>query len=149
MSSSIRPLSFATLVLAAPIALLSACTRPEPSGSAGSDADPGRAAFESVPLPSANTTSGADPLILVQELYGASEPVEGNYSEQVETLSSSDQLQVLLFTQLGLPDDSVRGMRHRLELEPQAGLWTLTWAGRQATCWPGRGHEDWSTQPCQ
>ena len=112
------------------------------------DASPGRAGFESMPLPSANV-SVADPLTLAQELYGATEPVEGNYSEEVETLSSSDQQQVLLFTRMGLLDDSVRGMRHRLELEPQGGLWQLTWTGRQVTCWPGRGHQDWGTEPCQ
>jgi hypothetical protein len=146
-----RSLSLAALMLASPVALLSACGGPAAtsgSGADGSGADPGRAAFESVTLPSDNT-AGADPLTLAQELYGAREPVEGNYTEATETLSSSDQQQVLLFTQLGLLDDSVRGMRHRLEFEPEGGLWQLTWAGRQVTCWPGRGHQDWSTQPCQ
>ena len=153
MTSALRSLSFAALVLVAPVALLGACTSPfdrSQSGAVGSDADAGlgRASFEPMPLPSANL-SGADPLTLAQALYGATEPVEGNYSEDLKTLSSSDQQQVLLFTQMGLLDDSVRGMRHRLEFEPQGGLWQLTWTGRQVTCWPGRGHQDWSTQPCQ
>ncbi len=149
MPNSILRLSFAALLLSTPVLLLSACTGAfDPSGSAGSGADPGRAGFESVPLPSANL-SGPDPLALAQALYGASEPVEGDYSEEAQTLSSSDQQQVVLFTRIGLMDDSVRGMRHRLEFEPQGGQWQLTWAGRQVSCWPGRGHQDWSAQRCQ
>jgi hypothetical protein len=111
------------------------------------DNDPGAAAFEVVALPSAGTV-GPDPLALAQGVYGSTEPVEGNYSESVELLSETADQQVVLFTQMGLPDDSVRGMRHRLEFEPQGADWQLTWAGRQVQCWPGRGHEDWGTEPC-
>jgi len=74
--------------------------------------------------------------------------VEGNYSEQVELLSETATQQVVLFTQIGLPDDSVRSQRHRLEFEPQGSDWELTWVGQQVQCWPGRGHEDWGTDPC-
>jgi hypothetical protein len=139
----------ARLIAAACLSLLIAgCgAPPETAETAVLDADPGRAAFETVPLP-AGTSVGADPLALAQSLYGFSEPVEGNYSEGVELLSETAAQQVVLFTQVGLPDDSVRGQRHRLEFEPQGSDWQLMWAGRQVQCWPGRGHEDWGTAPC-
>ena len=130
-------------------ALLAGCgAPPETAADEVLDSDPGRAAFETVALPG-GTTVGADPLTLARNLYGSSEPVEGNYSEEPELLSKTATQQVVLFTQLGLPDDSVRGQRHRLEFEPQGANWKLTWAGRQVQCWPGRGHEDWGTAPCR
>jgi hypothetical protein len=121
---------------------------PEDAQSEVLSTDLGRVAFEAVPLP-AGDTAGADPLALAQDLYGISEPVEGNYSEAVELLSKTADQQVVLFTQVGLPDDSVRARRHRLEFERQGSRWQLAWAGRQVQCWPGRGHEDWGPAPCR
>lgn len=146
-----RPALIRTAVLACGLgaALLAACAAPpENAQSEVLNADPGRSAFSPVPLPAAGTTGG-DPLALSQNLYGMSGPVEGNYSESVELLSKTADQQVVLFTQVGLPDDSVRGQRHRLEFLPEGADWALTWAGRQVQCWPGRGHEDWGTAPCR
>jgi len=131
------------------IALVAGCTAPrEDAQSEVVSTDPGRAAFEAVPLP-AGETVGADPMARAQDLYGLSEPVEGNYSEAVERLSETADRQVVLFTQLRLPDDSMRGQRHRLEFVPQGGEWQLRWVGRQVQCWPGRGHEGWGTALCR
>lgn len=128
--------------------LLAGCAAPpEDAQSEALNADPGRAPFDPVPLP-AGDSAGADPLAVAQDLFGMTEAVEGNYSESAELLSETDEQQVVLFTQVGLPDDSVRGQRHRLEFEPQGADWQLTWAGLQVQCWPGRGHEDWGTAPC-
>jgi hypothetical protein len=128
--------------------LLVGCdTPPETAQQEVLNADPGRAAFETVALPNGNLV-GPDPMALAQDLYGIREPVEGNYSEVPELLSETATRQVVLFTQVGLPDDSVRGQRHRLELVPQGDEWQLIWAGRQVQCWPGRGHQDWGTAPC-
>jgi hypothetical protein len=110
-------------------------------------ADSGRGPFDVIELPETGTL-GADPLSLAGELFGAREPMEGRYREEVEPLASSAQRQVVLFTQMDLPDDSMRGLRHRLEFLPEDGQWRLTWAGRQVVCRPGRGHEDWGTEPC-
>ncbi len=138
-------LALASLLLG----LLTGCGG-EPSGSesAGAIADPGRGAFESIALPAGNTVGAADPNALASALYGSAEPVEGNYTEEAVTLSNSGGRQVVLFTQRGLADDSLHGMRYRLVLVSQGGQWQLTQAGRQVTCWPGRGHEDWGTAPC-
>jgi hypothetical protein len=97
----------------------------------------------------ATGTAGENPQAVARALYGATEPVEGNYSEKVVTLASTSARQVVLFTQLGIADDSMRGVRHRLEFLPHRGQWRLHWAGRQMACWPGRGHENWSTESCR
>ena len=129
-------------------ALLVGCgAQPESAEDEALNADPGRAVFETVPLPAGDTV-GPDPLALAQRLYGIDEPVEGRYSQEGELLSDTATQQVVLFTQVGLPDDSVRGQRHRLEFTPLGTLWQLTWAGRQVQCWPGRGHEDWGSKLC-
>lgn len=141
------------LALAVSLALLGGCD--EPSRDSGAPdprpaslgADPGRASFKEVVLP-ADGTLGADPATLAQALLGAREPMEGLYSETSKSLAESADLRVLLFTQMDLPDDSVRGMRHRLEARPEAGGWRLVWAGRQVQCRAGRGHEGWGIEPC-
>ena len=120
---------------------------PDHSGSGQSASDPGRTAFETIALPATGGV-GADPQAVARDLYGTDESVEGDYAEEVVNLAVSAGEQVVLFTRRGLPDDSVRGLRYRLEFAPQGGEWGLVWAGRQRICWPGRGHEDWSTAPC-
>ena len=67
----------------------------------------------------------------------------------VEVLSEGDTEAVALVTAAGLFDDSVRDERLRLLYARDGfGTWELAEAGRQVRCWPGRGHEDWGTEPC-
>ncbi|MCG6941914.1 MAG: hypothetical protein LJE69_11775 [Thiohalocapsa sp.] len=130
-------------------ALLAGCgATPENADDETLETDPGRAPFETVPLPGGNIV-GADPMALAKSLYGDSDPKEGNYSQEPELLSETAMQQVVLFTQVDLPDDSVRSLRHRLEFKPQGSDWKLIWAGKQVQCWPGRGHENWSKEPCR
>lgn len=137
-------------VLVLALLLLAGCDHsPGTSGPAGAEsADAGRDAFQEIPLP-AGASLGDDPEALARTLFGAVEPMEGDYSEAVETLAASPDGRVVQFTRMGLPDDSVRGLRYRLELAPEGDQWQLGWVGRQVRCWPGRGHEDWGVAPCQ
>ena len=150
-SLSIRLL---VLIVSLPLLLLFACRSPsrnpglQVSVSGGLGIDPGRAAFESIALPQTGTL-GDDPQVLAEEIYGTEDPVEDDYSEEVVTLISLDDEQVVQFSRMELPDDSVRGLRYRLEFVPQGEQWELTWVGQQVTCRPGRGHEDWGTAPCR
>jgi hypothetical protein len=48
----------------------------------------------------------------------------------------------------GLFDDSVRAERWTLVLEPEDGAYVLTSAARALRCQAGRGHEDFSAEPC-
>jgi hypothetical protein len=151
--AAMRPMFLVLLALAVSLPLLFGCSvptgssGPDHSGSGESGSDPGRTAFETIALPATGSVGG-DPQTLARDIYGTDEPVEGNYTEKVVKLAASADEQVVLFTRMGLPDDSVRGLRYRLEFASQGGEWGLVWAGRQAICWPGRGHEDWSAAPC-
>jgi hypothetical protein len=50
----------------------------------------------------------------------------------------------------GLPDDSVRGKRLDLSLErTRESLWQITAAKLSWRCWPERGHESFSSEPCR
>lgn len=144
---------FLPLILGLSLPILVGCSRPpdvsepQPAGSGALGADPGRDAFRGIGLP-ADATPGDAPLELAREIFGTDEPVEGNYVEEAETLDASADQQVVLFTRMGLADDSVLGMRYRLELIRQGEQWELTWAGQQTICRPGRGHQDWGTEPC-
>jgi hypothetical protein len=48
----------------------------------------------------------------------------------------------------GLLDDSVRAERWLLVFEPENGTYNLTSAVRTLRCQPGRGHDDFSAEPC-
>ncbi|NER79663.1 MAG: hypothetical protein F6K42_08785 [Leptolyngbya sp. SIO1D8] len=110
--------------------------------------DPGREVFEAIDLPQ-NGAIGDEPAAIAQALYGTQEFIEGNYTEESLFVGMDPTQAVLLFTRLGLADDSVRGIRYRLEFVPYEGeQWELVWAGQQFMCWPGRGHENWETELC-
>jgi hypothetical protein len=48
----------------------------------------------------------------------------------------------------GLLDDSIAAERFGLELRRQGDVWTLESARWSQRCAAGRGHEDFSTEPC-
>ena len=48
----------------------------------------------------------------------------------------------------GLLDDSVHAERWTLEFEPDGENYVLTHATRSQRCQPGRGHQDFSSEPC-
>ena len=48
-----------------------------------------------------------------------------------------------------LPDDSIRAVRYLLRFERQKnGTWRLRSAFRRQRCWPGRGHQGFTPEPC-
>ncbi len=54
-----------------------------------------------------------------------------------------------LVTLHNLQDDSVRSIRYRIEFEPTAnGERAPALVLQQFRCWEGRGHDDWSKEPC-
>jgi len=100
----------------------------------------------------ANVLRGNDPKAIALSAFGKTE-LEGG-SRDVTVDYPQPNLVVVIITQMGLADDSVRGIRYRAELMPatkssQADKqWEMVWAGSQVTCQPGRGHQDWSTKRC-
>lgn len=78
---------------------------------------------------------------------------EGNSQKRTSVSIKKGQSAVVMLSQVGLGDDSVQGIRYRLEFEPNGTVddeeqWQLVWVGRQQLCWPGRGPEEWTNEPC-
>lgn len=94
--------------------------------------------------------TGENPEAIALTAFGV-EGSEGNFSQEVTVNYPQADRAIAILTQTGLADDSVQGMRYRLELVPTDSAdtqWRVTWAGRQYKCWPERGHQDWSTELC-
>ena len=90
-----------------------------------------------------------DPRLLVSQLLRRSVSLEGRQQETI-AIHYRDQsgMTVVEHTTIGLPDDSLRSLRTRIELKRQQGGWQILWVGSQFQCWAGRGHEDWSKEFC-
>jgi hypothetical protein len=56
--------------------------------------------------------------------------------------------QTVVVTLDGLADDSVRAERWTLGFEPEDEIYVLAAALRQQRCQPGRGHQDFTPEPC-
>jgi len=72
----------------------------------------------------------------------------GRY-ELTERVRAADR-RVILVTQRDLADDSLRDMRHYVELaaDEAGGPWRVNWVGVAWRCWPGRGHQEFAPQSC-
>lgn len=117
-----------------------------PGVDAGGDAVGDRSAYREVPVPEGAV--GAEPTAITLETFGSTEPVEGNFEEEAELIEQTDDQALVIFTQTGLADDSVNGMRYRLEFVPEGDQWRLDWVGQQVRCQLGRGSQEWATELC-
>lgn len=95
--------------------------------------------------------TGEEPKAIALAAFGDVDSEGGSRDVKVE-YPQSDRA-VVIITQTGVADDSVRAIRYRAELVPtsksQTGKqWKIVWAGSQFTCQPGRGHQDWSMKLC-
>ena len=70
-------------------------------------------------------------------------------SVEVQIVQAVGGEATVLVTATGLGDDSIDGERHRLAYEQgEDGTWFIEDAGVQVRCHAGRGHTDWSAEPC-
>ncbi|KAI9133179.1 hypothetical protein [Acaryochloris sp. CCMEE 5410] len=96
--------------------------------------------------------TGTDPKSIALSLVELPD-TEGDSQKRTSVSIQKGQSAVVMMSQVGLADDSVQGLRYRFEFEPQGMIedeekWQLVWMGRQQLCWPGRGPEKWTNQPC-
>jgi hypothetical protein len=62
--------------------------------------------------------------------------------------SKNDYEVTIVLDQVG-DDDSVSGYRYTFVMtRPHPGTWSVTSAKQSWRCWPGRGHRDFSVEPC-
>lgn len=63
--------------------------------------------------------------------------------------SETTESMIVIVTDDGFLDDSVRGDRHKFELSiNEHGVWKFVAAGKSCRCWKGRGHQDFSIAKC-
>lgn len=95
---------------------------------------------------------GTDPEQIALAALGLKERVESEQQE-VEVIYPETNKAVVTITQTHLADDSLFGMKYRIEFAPYGSTgnnqrWQVVWAGRQTRCRGNRGHQDWSGEPC-
>jgi hypothetical protein len=128
------------------------------------DDDGGRAAWEGPPEPAADGTVGVEEfnsyLEDVDEAWEGSAAVIAaefvRLDERTATRTTIDEQgsaegagpATVTLTLDGLLDDSVRAERWTLELSPSGETFEVTSARRDLRCQPGRGHQDFSPEPC-
>jgi len=91
--------------------------------------------------------TGDNPKAIVLNLFGFSE-LQESQQQDLEIDYPHNNKAVVTLTQTGLLDDSVAGMRYRVELRAFGNQWEVIWIGKQQKCYPNRGHTDWSTELC-
>lgn len=102
----------------------SSTTAPESEIAAESAASgEGRATYSEVPLPPADQRVGAAPQEIALDAFGMEDPGEGDFAQEVTVDEQTTTDAVVILTQTGLPDDSVEGMRYRLEFAAAENQW--------------------------
>ena len=153
----ITALAAATLCVAG----LSACQTSNTGGTGGGSPDnPASISYEPRPVETYVANRAAcdatfRPLLTAyQAVTGTCDPdgldfVRDGSRISVDYISQGPDSWAVAVTQSNLEDDSVRTQRHRIDLAEAAdGTWTVVGAGLAWRCWPDRGHQDFSAQPC-
>jgi hypothetical protein len=90
----------------------------------------------------------SNPKDIAAKLFSSDRESEGRKSDQISVEYPTRDTAVILQTVIGLADDSVAGMRHRIELRLRQNKWKIVWIGRQSQCQPNRGHQNWASGRC-
>ncbi len=98
---------------------------------------------------SSNRIKDSNPKSVAVQLFSNSlEEEEGRNSEDISVAYPTRETAVIVHTIIGLADDSVAGIRNRIELKRNQNKWEIVWIGEQYKCQSGRGHQDWSGSIC-
>ena len=92
--------------------------------------------------------TATNPKAVASQLFRGLEDEDGRNYEEISITYSREGTSVILYTLIGLADDSVRASRHRIELKRNQNQWEIIWVGRQFKCQPGRGQQEWSGIIC-
>ncbi|MEM7578916.1 MAG: peptidoglycan-binding domain-containing protein [Cyanobacteria bacterium P01_A01_bin.80] len=97
---------------------------------------------------SSNGIKDFNPKSIAVQLFNNSFDEEGRKSEDISVAYPTRETAVIVYTIIGLADDSVGGIRNRIELKRNQNKWEIVWVGEQYKCQLGRGHQDWSGSLC-
>lgn len=90
----------------------------------------------------------SNPKDIAAKLFSSDQESEGRKSDQISVEYPTRETAVIVQTVVGLADDSVAAMRHRIELRLRQNKWEIVWIGRQSKCQPNRGHQNWASGRC-
>jgi len=91
----------------------------------------------------------SNPKDIASKLFSSDRESEGRKSDAISVEYPMRETAVIVHTVIGLADDSVAGMRHRIELAFKQNKWEIVWIGRQSKCQPNRGHQNWAAGRCK
>jgi hypothetical protein len=97
---------------------------------------------------SGNRIRDFDPKAVAIKLFDTPDEGEGNRSEEISVAYLAGGKAEIIHTLLGIADDSINGMRYRIELQNNQNNWEIVWVGLQTKCQQNRGHQDWSDGLC-
>jgi hypothetical protein len=89
-----------------------------------------------------------NPKAVASQLFRGTEEEDGRGFDEVSITYTAQDQAVILRTIIGLAEDSVSGVRFRVELKRNQNRWEIIWVGRQFRCQPGRGQQDWAATLC-
>jgi hypothetical protein len=90
----------------------------------------------------------ADPVLVSLRFIGSFEGITQAIERTYDNPESPKTAQVII-TNEKLLDDSVMGVRHKLVLSRnENGSWVIESSAKAIKCWKGRGHANYSKEPC-
>ena len=95
-----------------------------------------------------NRIKDCNPKAVAIKLFDTPDEGEGNRSEEISVAYLVGGKAEIIYTNLGIADDSLYGRRYRIELQNNQSQWEIVWVGLQTKCHQNRGHQDWSDGVC-
>ena len=90
----------------------------------------------------------ADPVMVSLLFTGVPDSKTQTITRTYDSAESRNSATVFIANEK-LMDDSVIGVKYKLELKRnEKGIWVIKSAGKAVKCWEGRGHADYSAEPC-
>ena len=90
----------------------------------------------------------ADPVFVSLKFIRPSEGMTQTIERTYDNPESPKTAQVII-TNEKLLDESVMGLRYKLVLNRnENGSWVIESSGKAIKCWKGRGHDNYSKEPC-
>ncbi len=90
---------------------------------------------------------GLSPKQIAVKMLNRSEE-EGRISDEINIEYKQNNYAIITLTHNGLADDSVQGIKYKIEVRKQGENWRIVWVGNQVKCRQGRGHQNWSANRC-
>jgi hypothetical protein len=90
----------------------------------------------------------SDPVMVSLLFTGAADSMTQTIERKYPSAESRSTATVTI-TNEKLMDDSISGVKYKVDLKKnENGTWNILSVGKAIKCWKGRGHADYSSEPC-